>query len=109
MWPQLKRLLVGPTPSPLLTVRASETEQAPKACLCGCHARFLVHEGMSGGVAGMGSAQPALSTLQAAERGHKDLAWGARVQQLLQLLALVALGAWWMAEDASQLVTGQCR
>lgn len=63
-WPQLVRLLVGPTPSPLLTPP---------------------------------------------ERGNKELSLGARVQQLLQLAALIVLGTWWMTEGAAGMERGQCR
>eukprot|EP00983_Pelagomonas_calceolata_P107544 1159357-Pelagomonas_calceolata.AAC.3 len=38
-----------------------------------------------------------------------DIAWGSRIQQLLSLVGLLVLGAWWMAEDRKQLALGQCR
>uniref|UniRef100_A0A7S3QKN7 Ethanolaminephosphotransferase n=1 Tax=Dunaliella tertiolecta TaxID=3047 RepID=A0A7S3QKN7_DUNTE len=47
--------------------------------------------------------------LSNAERGNKDIAWGSRIQQLLSLVGLLVLGAWWMAEDRKQLALGQCR
>lgn len=39
----------------------------------------------------------------------QDIARSARVQQLLSLVVLLVLGAWWLAEDRSQMALGQCR